>query len=165
MDWKLPFETISGDLRAEGRRFAIVASRFNERVVRDLISGAVECLAQHGASLENIVVVRVPGAFEIPQALRRLAATREYDAYIALGVVIRGETPHFDYVCGEAASGISAFSNDHKVPVGFGLLTCDTTEQAEARAGGKAGNKGWDAALAAIEMADLWQRLGSPDGP
>ena len=165
MDWKLPVETISGDLRAEGRRFAIVASRFNERVVRDLISGAVECLVQHGASVENIVVIRVPGAYEIPQALRRLAGGSHHDAYIALGVVIRGETPHFDYVSGEAASGISAFSKDHSVPVGFGLLTCDTTEQAEARAGGKAGNKGWDAAIAAIEMANLWRRLESPHGP
>lgn len=150
---------ISGRLSGEGRRFALVASRFNERIVVPLISGALDCFRRHGVVEENLRVVRVPGAMEIPLALAELAEAGNVDGLVALGVVIRGETPHFDYVCVEAAKGIARVSRDHRLPVGFGLLTCDTSSQAEERAGGKAGNKGWEAALAALEMTDLLARL------
>ena len=151
---------IQGSLNAAGRRFAIVASRFNSRVVELLVSGAVDCLRRHGA--EDITVVRVPGAWEIPQAAEELAAGEEkYDAIVALGVVIRGETPHFDYICSSCSRGLASLARRHRIPVGFGVLTCDTSQQAEERAGGKAGNKGWEAALAALEMADLFARLHS----
>jgi 6,7-dimethyl-8-ribityllumazine synthase len=146
-------------LSAEGRRFGLVASRFNGALVDRLLDGAVECLIHHGAGEEDLVSVRVPGAFEIPLALRELAERAELDALVALGVVIRGETPHFDYVCAEASRGIQRVSIDLRIPIGFGVLTCDTLEQAEARAGGEAGNKGWEAALAALEMTDLVDRL------
>ncbi|HET9226521.1 MAG TPA: 6,7-dimethyl-8-ribityllumazine synthase [Thermoanaerobaculia bacterium] len=151
---------IQGSLNAAGRRFAIVASRFNSRVVELLVSGAVDCLRRHGA--EDITVVRVPGAWEIPQAAEELAAgEKKYDAIVGLGVVIRGETPHFDYICSSCSRGLSSLAKRHRIPVGFGVLTCDTSQQAEERAGGKAGNKGWEAALAALEMADLFARLHS----
>lgn len=151
---------IQGSLNAAGRRFAIVASRFNSRVVELLVSGAVDCLRRHGA--DDITVVRVPGAWEIPQAAEELAAGEEkYDAIVALGVVIRGETPHFDYICSSCSRGLASLSKRHRIPVGFGVLTCDTSQQAEERAGGKAGNKGWEAALAALDMADLFARLHS----
>lgn len=146
--------SLQGGLHAAGRRFAIVAARFNGRVVESLIQGAVDCLRRHGVS-DEIVVARVPGAWELPLALEELAAQNRFAALIALGVVIRGETPHFDYVCNEASKGIASVSARYRLPIGFGLLTTDDTAQAEARAGGKAGNKGWDAAMAAIEMADL----------
>ena len=151
---------IQGSLSAAGRRFAVVASRFNSRVVELLVSGAVDCLRRHGA--DDITVVRVPGAWEIPQAAEELAlAEPRYDAIVALGVVIRGETPHFDYICSSCSRGLASLSKRHRIPVGFGVLTCDTSQQAEERAGGKAGNKGWEAALAALEMADLFARLHS----
>jgi 6,7-dimethyl-8-ribityllumazine synthase len=151
---------IQGSLSANGRRFAIVASRFNSRVVELLVSGAVDCLRRHGA--DDITVVRVPGAWEIPQAAEELAAGEpRFDAIVALGVVIRGETPHFDYICSSCSRGLSSLSKRHRIPVGFGVLTCDTSQQAEERAGGKAGNKGWEAALAALEMADLFAQLHS----
>ncbi|HVG10467.1 MAG TPA: 6,7-dimethyl-8-ribityllumazine synthase [Thermoanaerobaculia bacterium] len=151
---------IQGSLSAAGRRFAIVASRFNSRVVELLVSGAVDCLRRHGA--DDITVVRVPGAWEIPQAAEELAAGEpRFDAIVALGVVIRGETPHFDYICSSCSCGLASLSKRHRIPVGFGVLTCDTSQQAEERAGGKAGNKGWEAALAALEMADLFAQLHS----
>lgn len=154
-------EEIQGSLNAAGKRFAIVASRFNSRVVELLVGGAVDCLRRHGA--EDIVIVRVPGAWEIPQAAEELADPAEgrpkFDAIVALGVVIRGETPHFDYICSSCSRGLASLSKRHRIPVGFGVLTCDTSQQAEERAGGKAGNKGWEAALAALEMADLFARL------
>lgn len=151
---------IQGSLSANGRRFAIVASRFNSRVVELLVSGAVDCLRRHGA--DDITVVRVPGAWEIPQAAEELAAGEpKYDAIVALGVVIRGETPHFDYICSSCSRGLASLSKRHRIPVGFGVLTCDTSQQAEERAGGKAGNKGWEAAIAALEMADLFAQLHS----
>lgn len=150
---------IQGALQGEGRRVAVVASRFNGRIVDLLLSGAVDCLRRHGVAAGDLAVVRVPGAFEIPLALEELAAAGGWDALVALGVVIRGETPHFDYVCREAARGISRVSRAHRLPVGFGLLTCDTSEQAQERAGGKAGNKGWEAAQAALEMANLAAEL------
>ena len=153
-------QEIQGSLNAAGRRFAIVASRFNSRVVELLVGGAVDCLRRHGA--DDITLVRVPGAWEIPQAAEELAvAEPRYDAIVALGVVIRGETPHFDYICSSCSRGLASLSKRHRIPVGFGVLTCDTSQQAEERAGGKAGNKGWEAALAALEMADLFAQLHS----
>ena len=147
-----------------GRRFGIVASRFNSRIGDLLVAGAVDCLRRHGVAAGDIHVVSVPGAWEIPQALEELAAgggdgRGKIDGLVAIGVVIRGETPHFDYLCAQATRGIAGVAERHRVPVGYGLLTCDTSEQAAERAGGKAGNKGWEAALAALEMADLFARL------
>jgi 6,7-dimethyl-8-ribityllumazine synthase len=142
-------------------RFALVASRFNPAVVDALVAAAIETLKRHGASAEHIEVVRVPGAYDIPVVARKLALSRRFDALIALGAVVRGDTPHFDYVAGECASGLTRIALDTGVPVSFGVLTTDTMEQALERAGGKAGNKGVDAALAAIELANL---LGGLDG-
>jgi 6,7-dimethyl-8-ribityllumazine synthase len=149
-----------------GRRFGIVASRFNSRLGDHLVAGAVDCLRRHGVAAGDIHLVSVPGAWEIPQALEELAAAggaAKVDALVAIGVVIRGETPHFDYLCAQATRGIAGVAERHRVPVGYGLLTCDTSEQAAERAGGKAGNKGWEAALAALEMADLFTRLRAGD--
>ncbi|MBI2795678.1 MAG: 6,7-dimethyl-8-ribityllumazine synthase [Gemmatimonadetes bacterium] len=142
-----------------GRRYAVVASRFNEAVTRPLVDGAMDALVRHGAKFDDVDIVWVPGAWELPFAARRLCATDRYHAIVAVGAVIRGETPHFDYVAGEASRGLAEASREYDVPIGFGLLTCDTMEQALARAGGAHGNKGWDAALAALEMSDLFQRL------
>jgi 6,7-dimethyl-8-ribityllumazine synthase len=141
------------------RRIAVLASRFNETITRKLADGALDALVRHGVRAEDIDIVWVPGAWELPAAGRRLAATERYDALVVVGAVIRGETPHFDYVAGEASRGLAQLSADFDIPVGFGLLTTDDTDQAEARAGGSHGNKGWDAALAALEMADLFDRL------
>lgn len=149
----------AGSFSGAGRRFGVVASRFNGRLVEPLVAGALDCLRRHGVEPQDIHLVRVPGAWEIPAALEELAASGSVDALVALGVVIRGETPHFDVLCAECSRGIAAVTERHRVPVGYGVLTCDTTSQAEERAGGKAGNKGWDAALAALEMADLLSRL------
>jgi len=146
------------------RRFAIVASRFNEPITAKLVAGALEALTRHGAPPEDIDVVWVPGAWELPIVARRLLATDRYDALVAVGAVIRGETPHFEYVAGEAARGLAEASAEYDCPIGFGVLTCDTMLQAEARSGGANGNKGWDAALAALEMADLLDRLDSDEG-
>ena len=148
-----------GTPAGHGRRFAIVGSRFNETITQPLMDGAMEALVKHGAARHDIDVVWVPGAWELPVAARRLLASARYDALVAVGAVIRGDTPHFDYVAGEASRGLADASAQYDVPVGFGLLTCDTMEQAEARAGGAHGNKGWDAAVAALEMADLFARL------
>ena len=142
-----------------GRRVAVLASRFNESVTRKLANGAIDALVRHGLVAENVDVVWVPGAWELPAAARRLLASDRYDALVVVGAVIRGETPHFDYIANEASRGLARASADFDIPVGFGLLTTDTTAQAEARAGGDHGNKGWDAALAALEMADLFDRL------
>jgi 6,7-dimethyl-8-ribityllumazine synthase len=146
------------------RHVAIVVSRFNESVTRKLVDGALDALQKHGGVAENIDVVWVPGAWELPAATRALLATERYDAIVALGAVIRGETPHFDFVAGEASRGLAEAGADFDVPVGFGLLTTDTMEQAEARAGGAFGNKGWDAALAALEMVNLFERLRAREG-
>ena len=148
-----------GSLNGAGRRFAVVASRFNSRLGDLLVAGAVDCLRRHGVEAADVHLVSVPGAWEIPQALEELAAAGGLDGLVAVGVVIRGETPHFDYICSEASRGIAGVAKRHRVPVGFGLLTCETSEQAAERAGGKAGNKGWEAALAVLEMADLFSRL------
>lgn len=150
---------IEGRPDGAGRRFGIVASRFNGRIVELLVEGALDCLRRHGVEGTDVTLVRVPGAWEIPLALEELATGAGVDGLVALGVVIRGETPHFDFICGETASGIARIARQHRLPVGFGVLTCETSEQAAARAGGKAGNKGWEAALAALEMTDLCARL------
>ena len=152
---------IEGDLAAGGQRFAVIAARFNASVVEPLVQGALDALRQHGAAERQLEIVRVPGAFEIPLGARKLALTRRYAALIALGAVVRGETPHFDFVAGECASGLARISTDTGVPIAFGVLTTDTMEQALDRAGGKAGNKGADAALAALEMANILRRLDS----
>jgi 6,7-dimethyl-8-ribityllumazine synthase len=151
--------TLEGDLLARDTRVAIVATRFNEFVVERLVSGAVDALLRHGASEKNLELVRVPGAFDMPLAVRRLALSKRYDAIVAVAAVIRGATPHFDFVAGECASGLARAGLESGVPVGFGVLTCDSVEQAIDRAGGKAGNKGAEAALAALEMANLLKRL------
>ena len=149
----------SGTPSGAGRRYAVVASRFNEQVTKALVDGALDALVRHGAKFDDVDVVWVPGAWELPFATRRLCATDRYDAIVAVGAVVRGDTPHFDFVAGEASRGLADAMRDNDVPVGFGLLTCDTMEQALARAGGEHGNKGWDAALAALEMSDLFLRL------
>jgi len=150
---------IEGDLQARDLRFAILASRFNEFVVDRLVQGALDLLRRHGVSEKQIDVVRVPGAFDMPLVARKLAVSRRYDAIVALGAVIRGQTAHFDYVAGECASGLARVSSDTGVPVTFGVLTTETTEQAVDRAGGKAGNKGADAAASAVELVTLLRRL------
>ncbi len=142
-----------------GRRVAVIVSRFNETVTQRLEDGATTALLRAGVSEADVDVIRVPGAWELPTAARAALATERYDAIVAVGAVIRGETPHFDYVAGAAAEGLSAVAAEYEVPVGFGVLTCDTLAQAEARAGGSHGNKGADAALAALEMLDLLARL------
>jgi 6,7-dimethyl-8-ribityllumazine synthase len=152
-------KTIEADLLARDIRVAIVAARFNDFVVSRLVEGAVDALVRHGASEKNIEVVRVPGAYEMPLVVKKLAMTRRYDAIVALGAVIKGDTAHFDFVAGECSSGVARASLDSGVPVGFGVLTCDTFEQAIDRAGGKAGNKGAEAALAALETHNLLKRL------
>lgn len=149
-----------GQLRGDGRRFGIVVSRFNDFITRPLLAGARDCLVRHGVSDGDIEVAWVPGAWEIPGALAKLAERGRFDALIALGAVIRGATPHFDYVCGEVAGGVGAVGRTTGLPAAFGVLTTDTIEQAIERAGTKAGNKGWEAALAALETADLYARLG-----
>lgn len=149
----------TGTPSGEGRRFAIVAGRFNESITSRLVDGALDALTRHGAAIDDIDVVWVPGAWEIPAAARRLLTAERYDALVAIGAVIRGDTPHFEYVAGEASRGLSVASAEFDIPIGFGLLTCDDMRQAESRAGGEHGNKGWDAALAAMEMADLFHRL------
>ena len=152
-------KTTEGDLNARDARFTIVASRFNDFIVESLIKGAVSCLRRHGAAESNIEIVRVPGAYEMPLAVDKVAASRRADGIIALGAVIRGATPHFDYVAGECVRGVVASSRAHGVPIGVGVLTTDTIEQAIERAGTKAGNKGEEAALAVIEMVNLLRKL------
>ncbi len=152
-------KTIEADLLARDLRVAIVAARFNDFVVARLIEGAVDALLRHGASDKNLEIVRVPGAYELPLIVRKLAQSRRYDAIVALGAVIKGDTAHFDYVAGQCSAGVARAALESGVPVGFGVLTCDTVEQAIDRAGGKAGNKGADAALAALETSNLLKRL------
>jgi 6,7-dimethyl-8-ribityllumazine synthase len=151
--------TFEPAIEGRGRRFAIVAARFNEVVVRQLVEGAEACLAKHGVDGGDVDLAWTPGAFEIPMVARRLAETARYDAVICLGAVIRGETAHFDFVAGEAARGIREAGIASGVPVIFGVLTTETFAQAMDRAGGKHGNKGWDAAMAAMEMAGLLEEL------
>jgi 6,7-dimethyl-8-ribityllumazine synthase len=152
-------KTAEGDLIVRDAHFGIVAARFNEFIVDSLLKAALHCLRQHGAVDADIEIIRVPGAFEMPLAVDKLAASRRCDGIIALGAVIRGGTPHFDYVAGECVRGIAAASQKHAVPVGMGILTVNTIEQAIERAGTKAGNKGEEATLAVIEMVNLLRRV------
>jgi 6,7-dimethyl-8-ribityllumazine synthase len=152
-------KTIEGDLQVRELRFAILAARFNEFIVEPLVRGAVDALRRHGASPEQIHIVRAPGAFDLPLVARKLALSGHYDAVIALGAVIKGATAHFDFVAGECAGGLARAANDSGVPVAFGVLTTDTIEQAIERAGTKAGNKGADAALTALELANLLRQI------
>ncbi len=151
--------TFQGELNGEGLRVGIVVARFNEPITSRMLSGAREALDRHGVRESDVDVAWVPGAFELPLVARKLAETRRYDAVVCLGAVIRGETPHFEFVAGAAARGIAEVSRDTGVPTIFGVITPNTMEQAQARAGGKVGNKGYDAAVNAIEMANLLRQL------
>lgn len=153
-------KVIEGDFTQCSGRYALVVGRFNGFVVESLVDGAVDTLLRHGISKDDITIIRVPGAYEMPLAVKRVAETTQYDAIIALGAVIRGGTPHFEYVAGEAASGLGAVSLDSDVPVSFGVLTVDSIEQAIERSGTKAGNKGAEAAVTALEMVSLFKKLG-----
>ncbi len=152
-------KAIEGKLIGTGKKFAIIFSRFNEFVGDGLLKAANDCLLKHGVNENSIDIIKVPGAFEIPVTADRLASKKKYDAIICLGVIIRGATPHFEYVASAASNGISQVSQKYSLPVIFGLLTTDTIEQAIERAGTKAGNKGWDSALTALEMADLFKLI------
>jgi 6,7-dimethyl-8-ribityllumazine synthase len=152
-------KVIEGKFTAKDCKIAIVISRFNEMISARLLNGAIDCLERHNANPEAIEVYYTPGSFEIPVVAKRLAVTKKYDAIICLGAVIRGNTPHFEYIASEVAKGIAQISLELGIPVIFGVLTTDTIEQAIERAGAKAGNKGWDAALAAIEMIDLFKQI------
>jgi 6,7-dimethyl-8-ribityllumazine synthase len=152
---------IEAPLRADGKRFAIVASRFNDFITDRLVGGAVDALTRSGAKADDIDIVKVPGAFEIPLAARKIVQKARHDAVICLGAVIRGATPHFDYVSAEVSKGVAQVGLDAGMPVIFGVVTTDTIEQAIERAGTKAGNKGWDSAIAAIEMANLMEVVDS----
>jgi 6,7-dimethyl-8-ribityllumazine synthase len=152
-------KTTEGTYQAKGYRFALVVSRVNELIAKRLLEGALDCLLRHGAEDGHLHLVKVPGAFELPYAAKRLAASNRYDAVIALGAVIRGATAHFDYVAGEAAKGIATASLDTGVPIIFGVITANTLDEAIERAGTKGGNKGFEAALSAIEMASLFAQL------
>lgn len=150
---------IEGKYITNDQKFAIVLSRFNESIGENLLKGAIECLSKHGVTSENIDIIKVPGAFEIPVTADRLADSKKYSAIICIGVIIRGATPHFEYVASAASNGILQVSLKHSIPVTFGILTTNSIEQAIERAGSKAGNKGWDAALTAIEMSNLFNQL------
>jgi 6,7-dimethyl-8-ribityllumazine synthase len=150
---------IEGHLTAAGLKVALIVSRFNSFITERLLDGAQDAIVRHGGSLESVTVVRVPGAFEMPGVLRRLAATGQFDAVVCLGAVIRGGTPHFDYVANEVVKGIAQVVSEGRLAVGMGVLTTDTIEQAIERAGTKAGNKGAEAALAAIEVANIYRQL------
>lgn len=152
-------KTIEGNLIAKGKKFGILASRFNDFITKELISGCVDTLVRHGVRDEDLAIIWVPGAFEIPCLAQRLAKSKSYDALICLGTIIRGSTPHFEYIASEVAKGIAKVSCDTGLPVIFGIITADTIEQAVERAGTKEGNKGRDAALSAIEMANLIEKL------
>lgn len=153
------YKTYEGDMTIREGNIAIVVARFNSFVVESLLSGALDTLKRHGLAEKNVQIVRVPGAFEMPLAAKKLAASKQYDAIIALGAVIRGGTPHFEYVAGECTKGLSVVSLEYDIPVSFGVLTVDTIEQAIERSGTKAGNKGAEAALSAIEMVNLMREL------
>ncbi len=153
-------QEIEGQLTLRGARIALLVSRFNSFVVESLLSGAIDTLKRHGAEEHDLTVIRVPGAYEMPIAAKRLAAAQRYEAIIALGAVIRGGTPHFEYVAGECTKGLSSVSLQYDIPIAFGVLTVDSIEQAIERAGTKAGNKGAEAAMSAIEMVNLLREIG-----
>ena len=150
---------MEGMLRGEGKTFAIVVSRFNDFITSKLLDGALDCLTRHGVKDEDLSLVRVPGAFEIPLAAQKLAQSGKYDGVICLGAVIRGATTHYDYVCSEVSKGIAKVSLDTNIPVGFGIVTTENIEQAVERAGTKSGNKGYDTAMSVLEMADLFNAM------
>lgn len=152
-------KVIQGELQAKGLKFAIIVSRFNDFITGKLLEGAVDALLRHGAKEEDIEVIKVPGAFEIPLTAKKVAAKGPHNALICLGTVIRGATPHFDYVAAEVSKGVASASMETGVPIAFGVLTTDTIEQAVERAGTKSGNKGFDAAMTAIEMAQVFKKL------
>jgi 6,7-dimethyl-8-ribityllumazine synthase len=152
-------KVIEGELQAKGLKFGIIVSRFNDFITSKLLDGALDALRRHGADDKDIEVVKVPGSFEIPLIAKRLAAKGTFSAIVCLGTVIRGATPHFDYVAAEVSKGIASASMETGVPIAFGIITSDTIEQAVERAGTKSGNKGWDAAITAIEMAQLIKKL------
>jgi 6,7-dimethyl-8-ribityllumazine synthase len=154
--------TYEGSFDGRALRVAVIASRFNETIAKSLLDGAVDCLARHGVADNDITVAWVPGAFELPAAAKRIAQSGEVDAIVVVGAVIRGETPHFDYVAGHAANGVGQASLETGIPIAFGVLTTEDVEQAANRAGGKMGNKGFEAALAALEMANLFAALPKP---
>lgn len=155
----MAIKTIEGSLTVQDARFCLVVARFNSFVVESLLEGAIDTLKRHGASDADITIVRVPGAFEMPLVLEKLAAKGEYDAIVALGAVIRGGTPHFDFVAGECVKGMAQVTLKHAIPIAFGVLTVDTIEQAIERAGTKAGNKGAEAAMSAIEMVNILRQI------
>lgn len=152
-------KTLEGDLTVSGKRFALISARFNDFIVNQLIEGAIDTLVRHGVEADQIEHVRVPGAFELPLATKKVISTGRYDAIIALGAIIRGGTPHFDYVAAECSKGLASVSLDSGTPVSFGIITADTIEQAIERAGTKAGNKGHDAAMTALEMVSLFDKI------
>ena len=152
-------EHIEADTNAEGLRFAVIASRLNPEIVDGLLRGAIDCLGEHGTGPEGIRVYRVPGAFEIPLIASLVAKTRQFDAIVAIGALVRGDTPHFEYISTQVTMDLSRAALESGVPVAYGVITCNTIEQAEARSGSGSGNKGWEAALAAIEMANLIKKL------
>ncbi|NOY66861.1 MAG: 6,7-dimethyl-8-ribityllumazine synthase [Gammaproteobacteria bacterium] len=152
-------KTVEGDMIVRGSRFAILVARFNSFVVESLLDGAIDTLKRHGAEDKDLKIIRVPGAFEMPLAAQRLAASKDYDAIIALGAVIRGGTPHFEYIAGECTKGLAQVSMEHNIPLANGVLTVNSIEQAIERAGTKAGNKGGEAALSAIEMVSLFKQM------
>ena len=155
--------SFEGDHDAEGLRFGVIASRFNDEIVDGLLRGALDCLSRHGAADDAIAVYRVPGAFEIPTLAAELIDIENFDALIALGCLLRGDTPHFDFISAQVTNDLSRVAIDAKLPVAFGVITCNTREQAVERSSPGSGNKGWEAALAAIEMANLWRALRSED--
>jgi 6,7-dimethyl-8-ribityllumazine synthase len=155
----MPSKVTEGQLSSKGLRFALIVARFNSFITERLLTGALDALARTGCAESDIEIVKVPGSWEMPVVARELAERKRHDAIICLGAVIRGDTPHFDYVAGEAAKGLGQIAAQTGVPVAFGVLTCNTLEQAIDRAGAKGGNKGFDAAMAAVEMADLMRRL------
>ncbi len=150
---------IEGEISAKGITFAIIVSRFNDLISQRLLDGALDALKRHGASDDQINIVKVPGAFEIPYTAKRLSADSRFDCVICLGAVIRGATPHFEYIATQVARGIASVALESRIPVAFGVITCDTIEQAIERAGAKSGNKGWDAAVSAMEMVSLFKVL------
>jgi 6,7-dimethyl-8-ribityllumazine synthase len=153
--------SFEGDHNAGGLRFAVIASRFNDEIVNGLLRGALECLARHGAEDDNIRVYRVPGAFEIPALARKLIDHGHLDAVVTLGCLLRGDTPHFEFISSQVTNDLSRVASEAGFPVAFGVITCNTREQAVERSSPGSGNKGWEAALAAIEMANLWRVLRS----
>ena len=155
----MQIQNIEGNLSAQGIRFAIVISRFNDFIGQKLVEGAIDCIVRHGGSAENITVIRCPGAFELPSVTRKAAQSGKFDAIVTLGVIIRGSTPHFDVIAAEATKGIAQVGMETMIPVTFGVLTTENLEQAIERAGTKAGNKGFDAAMGAIEMVNLFKQL------